>query len=122
MQSAQKQLETQGREALRRAQERSKKFGEESSKMSAIAREARTLAERQVEDANEISSIAKQAYDISTEAYDMAREAMEQQHFTAKQITVLEVQVGGMGKKLRTVQSLASQTLRDSTDAYNQVT
>jgi hypothetical protein len=38
----------QGRDALRKAQERSKKFGEESEKMSAIAREARTLAEQSV--------------------------------------------------------------------------
>ena len=45
-QNAQKQLENQGRDALRKAQERSKKFGEESEKMSAIAREARTLAEQ----------------------------------------------------------------------------
>ena len=54
--------------------------------MSEIAREARTLAEQQVEDASEISSIAKQAYDISSEAYQMARDAMEQQHFTAQKV------------------------------------
>ncbi|XP_059094696.1 laminin subunit gamma-1-like isoform X3 [Tigriopus californicus] len=117
---AQRQLDTQGQEALRRAQERSKKFGEESEKMTAIAREARTLADGQVEDANEISSIARQAYDKSTEAYNLARDALEQQHRTANQITVLEVQIGDMGDKLRTVQSLASQTLRDSTEAYNE--
>ena len=50
----------------------------------------------------------------------MARQALEQQHYTANQIRVLEVQVSDMGEKLRTVQSLAGQTLRDSTDAYNQ--
>ena len=46
LKTAQKMLENQGREALRKAEERSKKFGEESEKMSAIAREARTLAEQ----------------------------------------------------------------------------
>ena len=45
-QNAQKLLENDGREALRKAEERSKKFGEESEKMSAIAREARRLAEQ----------------------------------------------------------------------------
>ena len=50
----------------------------------------------------------------------MAREALEEQTYTENNITVLQVQVGDMGDKLRTVQSLASQTLRDSTDAYNQ--
>ena len=46
MQNAQKMLENDGREALRKAEERSKKFGEESERMSAIAREARRLAEQ----------------------------------------------------------------------------
>ena len=46
LKAAQRQLETQGREALRRAQERSKKFGKESERMSAIAREARLIAEQ----------------------------------------------------------------------------
>ena len=50
----------------------------------------------------------------------MARDALEEQHYTANQITVLDVQVNDMREKLRTVQSLASQTLRDSTAAYNQ--
>ena len=58
--------------------------------MSEIAREARTLAEQQVEDASEISSIAKQAYDISSEAYNMARDAMEQQHFTAQKVGIFD--------------------------------
>lgn len=120
LKAAQRELDTHGREALRRAQERSKKFGEESEKMSAIAREARIEAERQVEDANEITSIATQAFDISVEAYEMAREALEQQYRTASEITVLEVQIGDLGDKLRTVQSLATSTLRDSTKAYNE--
>ena len=43
---SQKLLETEGRDALRKAQDRSKKFGEENAKMSAIAREARIMAEQ----------------------------------------------------------------------------
>ena len=45
-QAAKELLDNQGRDALRKAQERSRKFGEESEKMSNIAREARTLAEQ----------------------------------------------------------------------------
>merc|ERR1719442_54426 len=87
--------------------------------MSAIAREARRLAEQQVEDASEIESIVKQAYETSNNAYEMARAAMEEQTKTGSQIKVLEEQVKIMGTKLRTVQSLASQTSRDANDAYN---
>lgn len=119
LKNAERLLENQGREALRKAQERSKKFGEESEKMSAIAREARTLAEQQVEDASEIASIAEQAYKTSSDAYDMAYAAMQEQHDTENQIRVLESQVQSMGEKLRTVQSLAGQTHRDASEAYN---
>ena len=49
----------------------------------------------------------------------MARAAMEEQTKTGSQIKVLEEQVKIMGNKLRTVQSLASQTSRDANDAYN---
>ena len=49
----------------------------------------------------------------------MARAAMEEQTKTGSQIKVLEEQVKIMGTKLRTVQSLASQTSRDANDAYN---
>ena len=49
----------------------------------------------------------------------MARAAMEEQTKTGSQIKVLEEQVKLMSSKLRTVQSLAGQTSRDATDAYN---
>ena len=45
-QAAKDLLNNQGRDALRKAEERSRKFGEESEKMSSIAREARQLAEQ----------------------------------------------------------------------------
>ena len=72
-----------------------------------------------MEDASEIESIAKQALDTATDAYNMAYAAMEQQPTTGNQITVLEQQVQKMGDNLRLVQSLASQTSRDATEAYN---
>merc|ERR1719323_1888484 len=49
----------------------------------------------------------------------MARDAMDQQHATGNQIGVLDIQVQNMGAKLRTVQSLAGQTYRDASEAYN---
>ncbi len=48
---------------------------------------------RQVEDASEIASIAQQAYEISSDAYEMARQALEQQHFTANQVSILPLVV-----------------------------
>ena len=49
----------------------------------------------------------------------MAYAAMEQQPTTGNQINILADQVQKMGENLRTVQSLATQTLQDASEAYN---
>ena len=74
---------------------------------------------RQVEEASEIESIAKQASQTANDAYEMAYAAMEQQPTTGNQINILADQVQKMGENLRTVQSLATQTLQDASEAYN---
>ena len=79
-----------------------------------------TLLYRQVEDASEIESIAKQAFETAKNAYDMAYNAMQSAPQTGNQIQILEEQVTRMGETLRSVQSLASQTQRDASEAYNQ--
>ena len=50
----------------------------------------------------------------------MTQEALEQQIATGNEIRVLQENVMKMGQKLTKVQSLASNTLAESTDAYNQ--
>ena len=75
---------------------------------------------RQVEDASEIESIAKQAFETAKNAYDMAYDAMQSAPQTGNQIQILEEQVTRMGETLRMVQSLASQTQRDTSEAHNQ--
>lgn len=118
--AARKQLESKGREALRKAQERALKFGAGSEQMSQIASEARKLAEQQEEDANEISSIAKQAFDLSNDAYNLANEQMDEQLKNADHIEALKTQLNLMKDKLKTVQSLSTDTLNDASEAYEQ--
>ena len=52
---------------------------------------------RQVEDASEIESIAKQAFETAKNAYDMAYNAMQSAPQTGNQIQILEEQVTRMG-------------------------
>ena len=73
-----------------------------------------------MEDASEIESIAKQAFETAKNAYDMAYDAMQSAPQTGNQIQILEEQVTRMGETLRMVQSLASQTQRDTSEAHNQ--
>ena len=75
---------------------------------------------RQEEHASEIASIAKQAHETAIKAEEMTQEALEQQIATGNEIRVLQENVMKMGQKLTKVQSLASNTLAESTDAYNQ--
>ncbi|QQP35648.1 Uncharacterized protein FKW44_023930, partial [Caligus rogercresseyi] len=71
-----------------------------------------------VEDASEITSIAKQAANTSSQAYEMTRQALEEQHYEANQINILNHQVDEIGEKLRSVQSLANVALREANEAY----
>ena len=118
LKSAKNQMDVKGREALRKAQERAKKFGEGSEKMTKIAADARKLVEQQEEDANEITSIAKQAYDMSDSAHQIALNAMKEQLSNANNIDTLKYKLTDVDDKLSTVEKLASNTLAKAENAY----
>jgi len=120
LKKAKNHMDVDGREALRKAQERSRKFGEGNEIMSELAGKARRLAESQEEDASEIESIAKQANEISTDAYKKGRDALEETTETANQIELLQAQLREMGTKLSEVQTDSQETLRAAQDAYIQ--
>ena len=103
LRAAKSLMDIDGREALRRAQEKARKFGEGNAQMSSLASTARKLAEEQFESASEIESIAKQANELSTDAYKHARDALEEQSDTANQIQQLQAQLRDMSTKLSQV-------------------
>jgi len=118
LKNAKNHMDVDGREALRKAQERSRKFGEGNEIMSQLAGKARRLAESQEEDASEIESIASEANTISTDAYKKARDALEEQVETANQIELLETQLKDMGAKLAEVETDSQETKSAATAAY----
>jgi len=118
LKNAKNHMDVNGREALRKAQEKSRKYGEGNEKMSELAGQARRLAESQEEDASEIESIASEAKKISTDAYTKARNALEEQVDTANQIELLETQLRDLGTKLAEVESEAAETKNAATEAY----
>lgn len=120
LKNAKNHMDVDGREALRKAQERSRKFGEGNEKMSELAGKARRLAEEQGETASEIESIAKQANEISTDAYTNIRESTIQHEETPDKIKILQAQLKKMGTKLSEVQTDSQETLKAATDAYMQ--
>ncbi|XP_050698804.1 laminin subunit gamma-1-like isoform X2 [Eriocheir sinensis] len=79
LRNAQLYLDVQGNEALTKAIERSKEFGQQSDRMTQIASEARTLADRQEDDAENIEDVAYEARNTSSEAVTLARKAVDDQ-------------------------------------------
>ena len=72
--------------ALANAEERSRKLGEGSEKMTDIASKARRLSEKQQLDALEIDQMAQEALTLSTRADKLANEGLEEQAKTTGQI------------------------------------
>ena len=72
--------------ALADAEERSRKLGEGSEKMTDIASKARRLSEKQQMDATEIHQMAQEAIHLSSQADKLANEGLEEQAKTTGQI------------------------------------
>ena len=111
-------LDVDGRDSLRKAEEKARKFGKGNAQMTSLASTARKLAEEQFESASEIESIAKQANELSNEAYKTAHKALEEQGDTASKISNLQDEVRDMGVKLSQVQSDSMETLKSASDSY----
>merc|ERR1719189_1805496 len=116
---AQQQLEVDAREALRVAQERARRFGEGSERMTGIAGRARELADQQARDADDMKKRAEAALEMASNANQLARDALDEQVKKAERISMLRTHLEQLEGKLSTVQSLSLATLNDATDAYN---
>jgi len=116
---AQQQLEVDAKEALRLAQERARRFGEGSERMTGIAGRARELADQQARDAEDMKKRAEAALEMASNANQLARDALDEQVKKAERISMLRTHLEQLEGKLSTVQSLSLATLSDATDAYN---
>lgn len=93
LRNAQLYLDVQGNEALRRALESSEGFGQQSERMTQIASEARTLADKQEDEAESIEQVAYEARNISDEAVTLVRKAVNDQRDITNLIKGLKTQV-----------------------------
>jgi len=114
------QLIKEGKKALRDAQERSRKFGEGSEKMTDIASKARKLSQQQESDAHQIEKMAVETFKLSNKANQLARDALEEQVKNANEISVLQAQLQEMTEKLETVENLSFETLDDANHVYDE--
>ncbi|KAG1663944.1 Laminin subunit gamma-1 [Nymphon striatum] len=117
--NAKSYLETEGTDALIKAKERSEKFGQQSNRMSEIAREARQLADQQETESKEIDGVANDALNTSSEAYRLAREAIDQQARTADEINDLRRNYGNIEELMGRTKNLANNAKKEAAKAYD---
>ncbi|XP_018015390.1 laminin subunit gamma-1 isoform X2 [Hyalella azteca] len=79
LRDAETYLQIDGNEALNKAMARSTEFGQQSARMSQIARNARQKADAQEEQATHIEEVAYEARNTSHDAVVLARKALDDQ-------------------------------------------
>ncbi|KAF2367040.1 Laminin IV [Trinorchestia longiramus] len=79
LREAETYLQVDGNEALNKAMARSTEFGQQSARMSQIARNARQKADAQEDQATHIEEIAYEARNTSLDAVVLARKALDDQ-------------------------------------------
>ena len=120
LKSSQRYLETEGADALQRAIQRSEKFGQQSERMSQIARDARQSTDQLEETLSLIESTAQEALNTSTSAYLLARDAVDQQKNTTDEISSLQREMGATEDGLSRTKALAKEALKNAQSAYSE--
>ena len=120
LKSAQRYLETEGADALQRAIQRSDKFGQQSERMSEIARDSRTAADQLDETLAVIEATAQEALNTSTGAYQLARDAVDQQKNSTDEIGSLQTEMSLAEQLLSQTKAMAAVALTNAQSAYSE--
>lgn len=120
LQNAQVYLDVQGNDALGKAFDRSNQFGQQSARMSEIAREARLLADEQEDEAESLERISYEARNISNEAYLLARKALDDQRNITDIIKGLNSQVRDLSASHERTMQVANESRALAKDKYGE--
>ncbi|TKR58623.1 hypothetical protein L596_030045 [Steinernema carpocapsae] len=101
-------LQTNGQEALEKAELASKQFGEQSAKMTEIARTARQMAETHMNRSLEIQKLAEKTLNASRLAHEAANEAIYGGQETSKEISRLKDDLKATEDLLNNTRQLAA--------------
>ncbi|RWS28921.1 laminin subunit gamma-1-like protein [Leptotrombidium deliense] len=116
--NARRLLDNEGIYSLNKARERSKKYGQQSERMSEIARMATGLAERHEQEAETISGIITEALNTSRFANELAKSAIESQDTNRRQLELLSARLDEVGDMLRRTLKMAEEAKRIAKKAH----
>uniref|UniRef100_A0A6A7FTH6 Laminin subunit gamma-1-like isoform X1 n=3 Tax=Hirondellea gigas TaxID=1518452 RepID=A0A6A7FTH6_9CRUS len=113
-------LEVQGNAALNTAMARSTEFGQQSARMSQLARNARQMADSQEEQASHIEEIAYDARNTSQEAFLLGRKAFDDQEDISSVIEDLMNKMAGLENRHNSTMSRARESLAKASVVYDE--
>ncbi len=112
-------MDSEGKDALEKAQERSRQQGQQRTLMSGLARDARLLAEIHEEEAAKMEKIGAAALNTSKEANDIAWNSIHQQRNASDESRALVQAVQQLEDDVKITQIKASNSLDLAQEAYN---
>ncbi|KAI0241520.1 Laminin subunit gamma-1 [Lamellibrachia satsuma] len=120
LRNAHSHIEIDGIDALEKAKEAQGKYGQESTHMTEIAKEARALAERQEQEAERIEDTANLALNTSQEALRIAQESLHMPTYVADDLGRLQTDVFDAEQLFEGTRNLADKALQEADEAYKQ--
>ena len=116
--SAQKVLDHEGQNALSKASERSKKFGQQSERMTEIAKQARLLANKYEDESIAIEKLAKEAFSTAEDAYKLALDAIQAQKTNREELQRLDRQLEETTELMSRTSKMAEEAKNEASKAY----
>ncbi|XP_011419247.3 laminin subunit gamma-1 [Magallana gigas] len=118
LQAAEQYIDTQGREALQKAEDALRQHGVQSKQMTEIANEAKMEAERQRKEAERIEMLAKNALNTSLEAKRLAEETLAMPDEADREIQMLRQKYSEADTLYNQTRALADKARERAKEAY----
>ena len=115
--NARSYLESDGYRSLEKAKKRSERYGHQSQRMTDIAREARTLADKHEAEAEAIIGTFKEARNVSETAYLMAKDAITTQQKNKEALEALREKASEVKDQFQMTMKLSDDVHKDASKA-----
>ncbi|XP_064648977.1 laminin subunit gamma-1-like isoform X2 [Lineus longissimus] len=117
---AESYIDIEGRGALQQAREAQQKFGQQSGRMTEIAKEARDVSTQQEKSSKAIVVVADDALKTSKEALELAKQSVQKPREVSNQVEQLKQNATGAESRYNNTRDLAMEALKTAQDTYTE--
>jgi len=119
LKNAQRFLDSDGKEALARAQEKASEFGQQSEQMSEYARQARLLADEHEKTAVEIEKVGNLALNTSKSAHDLLWNSINQERALTDEARLLHQSARQLEDEMKSTKGKAQDALEKAKQSHD---